>query len=139
MSEDCIFCKIAQKKAAASVVYEDEQALAFMDIRPVSEGHTLIIPKQHFVDIFDTPEELVCHIHKVTKRVAKAVQAVTHAEGISIVQQNGRAANQDIFHIHVHIIPRHEGQQIHRFGEMKPVERESLEHVAEKIRKQLAL
>jgi histidine triad (HIT) family protein len=134
MSESCIFCKIVQKEAPASVVYEDEQVLVFMDIRPVSEGHTLIIPKQHCVDIYDTPEELLAHVHKITKHIAVAVREVTKADGISIVQQNGKAAGQDIFHLHVHVIPRFEGRKLPHFGELTVVSRESLEKVAIKIR-----
>ncbi len=137
MTEDCIFCKIASKQAPASAVYEDGQILAFMDIRPVREGHTLIIPKKHYVDIFDTPPEVLAEVYKVTKKVAAAVKAATGADGISIVQQNGSAAGQDIFHSHVHVIPRFEGQRIRRFGELTVASREALDKAAEKIRKQL--
>ena len=99
MSEKtCIFCKIVRKEAPSSILYEDAQVLAFMDIRPVSEGHVLIIPKQHYVDIFDIPEELLAQTHKVTKKISAAVKQATKADGISIVQQNGKAAGQDIFH-----------------------------------------
>ena len=135
MAENCIFCKIVQKEADASFVYEDEQVIAFMDIRPVSEGHTLVITKQHFVDIFDIPETLISKLQVLTKRVALAVKKVTNADGISVVQQNGKAAGQDIFHIHVHIIPRFEGQKMPQFGELRVQDRENLEDVAIKIRK----
>jgi histidine triad (HIT) family protein len=137
MSENCIFCKIARKEAAASIVYQDVQTMAFMDIRPVSEGHTLIIPKQHYVDIFDTPENLLTATHIVSKRIAAAVKKATNADGISIVQQNGTAAGQDIFHIHVHVIPRFEGVKIPHFSELAVVGREKLDEAAEKIRKEL--
>ena len=85
MAENCIFCKIARKEAEATIVYEDAEIVAFMDIRPVSEGHTLIIPKKHCVDIFDIPEELLEATHKVTKKIAVAVKKATKADGISIV------------------------------------------------------
>ncbi len=137
MSERCVFCQIAGKKAPASVVYEDKSILVFMDIRPVNEGHTLTIPKKHYVDIFDTPEEVLAQMYKVSKVVASAVKKATGADGLSIVQQNGSAAGQDIFHIHVHIIPRFEGQKMPRFSELVSVSREALDEVAEKIRKQL--
>jgi histidine triad (HIT) family protein len=137
MSENCIFCIIARKEAQASVIYEDAQIMAFMDIRPVSEGHALIIPKQHYVDIFDTPTDLLAETHKVTKKIATAVKKATHADGISIVQQNGKAAGQDIFHIHVHVIPRFEGQKTPHFHELSVASRETLEQAAEKIKQQL--
>ena len=137
MSEECIFCRIVHKKASASVVYEDEQALAFMDIRPVYEGHTLIIPKQHYVDLFDAPAELVGYLHKVAKRVAAAAKEFTKADGVSIIQQNGRAAGQDIFHLHIHVIPRFEGQAMQHFARSNVASTETLDRVAAEIRKRL--
>jgi histidine triad (HIT) family protein len=137
VSENCIFCKIARNEAPASIVYEDTDVMAFVDIRPVSEGHTLIIPKKHYVDIYDTPDQLLAALHVIVKKIAVAIKRVTNADGISIVQQNGKAAGQDIFHIHVHVIPRFEGKKIPRFGELMVVSRETLEKVAQKIRQQL--
>lgn len=134
MSENCIFCKIVKKQAPSSVVYEDPQVLAFMDIRPVNEGHTLIIPKPHYEDIFNTPEELLAQTHKVTKKIAVAVKAAVKADGISIVQQNGAAAGQEVFHLHVHVIPRFEGKKMPRFEELGIVDRETLDAVAGKIK-----
>ena len=116
------------------MVYEDGEVLAFMDIRPVSEGHTLVIPKRHYADIFDTPEELVAATTKVTKRIALAAKKATQADGISIVQQNGEAAGQDIFHLHLHIIPRFEGRKMPNFSELKAARRENLDQAAAKIR-----
>jgi len=137
VSENCIFCKIARKEAPASIAYEDTDVMAFVDIRPVSEGHTLIIPKKHYVDIYDTPDQLLAALHVIVKKIAVAIKKVTNADGISIVQQNGKAAGQDIFHIHVHVIPRFEGKKIPHFGELTVVSRETLEKVAQKIRQQL--
>ena len=134
MAENCIFCKIARKEAEANIVYEDAEIVAFMDIRPVTEGHTLIIPKKHYVDIFDVPEELLEASYKVTKKIAIAVKKATKADGISIVQQNGKAAGQDIFHIHVHVIPRFEGRKIPHFNELNVASRESLKRMAEEIK-----
>jgi histidine triad (HIT) family protein len=130
--DSCIFCKIVRKEAPSSVIYEDDEVLAFMDIRPVAEGHALVISKEHFENIFDVPEDVICRIHKIVKRVALALKETIKPDGISIVQQNGSAANQDIFHIHVHLIPRYEGQKM-RFGEATSMAREKLDRVAEKI------
>ncbi len=134
---DCIFCQIARKEAPASVIYEDKKVMAFMDIRPVSEGHTLIIPKQHYVDIFDTPDELLAATHVVTKKIAAATKTATNADGISIVQQNGKAAGQDIFHLHVHVIPRFEGVKVPQFEQMDFMDRKTLDAVAQKIKQNL--
>ena len=132
--DSCIFCKIAQKQVPSSLVYEDEKTVAFLDIRPLNEGHTLVIPKEHYVNIFDIPQELLCHIHSVTKKVAQAVEKATHADGISIIQQNGEAAGQEIFHLHVHVIPRFEGQKLPRLSELSEADREQLSRTAAKIR-----
>ncbi len=137
MSGECVFCRIASREANGSIVYEDEEAMAFMDIRPVSEGHTLVIPKRHYEDVFEMPEETIAHVHRVAKRIAAAVKKATGAEGISIVQQNGRAAGQDVFHLHVHVIPRFEGQETKRFSRATAASMDSLEEVAARIRQHL--
>ena len=130
----CIFCKIVRKQAPASYVYEDENVIAFLDIRPLNEGHTLVIPKEHYETIFEIPEQLIAHLHGIAKRVALAVKKATKADGISIIQQNGKAAGQEILHLHVHVIPRYEGQTLHRFEDMPKADREKLNQVAAKIR-----
>jgi len=137
MAEDCIFCKIVRKEAPSSIVFENDQVLAFMDIRPVHEGHTLIIPKLHYVEVSDTPDEVLANTYIVTKRISVAVKKVTHADGISIVQQNGKAAGQDIFHMHVHVIPRFHEKKMPHFSELAVVSREELDKVAERIKKEL--
>ena len=133
----CIFCKIAQKQLPASFVYEDEKVVAFLDIKPLNEGHTLVIPKAHYENIFDIPRELIAYLHGVTKQIAFAVQKATNADGISIIQQNGKAAGQDIFHLHVHVIPRYEGQKLPSFSELAEADREKLSQTAAKIRNYL--
>lgn len=105
MSESCTFCKIARKEAPASTVYEDENVIAFMSIQPINVGHTLVVPKKHYENIYEIPEEEVAHLHKVVKKLAHAMKKAVDAEGIRIVQNNGEAAGQVIFHMHVHIIP----------------------------------
>ncbi len=100
-------------------------------------GHTLVIPKAHYVDIFDTPEKVLGQVHKIAKIVSCAIKKSTDADGISIIQQNGKAAGQDIFHIHVHIVPRFEGQKLPPFSELKEVERAKLDAMAKKIKQHL--
>lgn len=138
MSADCVFCKIARKVVPASIIYEDATVMAFLDIRPLSKGHSLIIPKAHYENIFDIPEELLAKVHKVTKHVAFAVKKSTNADGISIIQQNGRAANQDIFHLHVHVIPRLVGQRLPHFSHIILASREQLDQIAAQIKKELS-
>ena len=133
----CIFCKIAQRKAPASRIYEDAQVFAFLDIRPLNEGHTLIIPKKHYETIFDIPIELNSYLHGIAKQVALAIRKTVEADGISIIQQNGEAANQDILHLHIHIIPRFKGQKMPSFAKASEEEKEKLDGTATRIRKNL--
>lgn len=135
--ETCIFCRIAQKQLPAVLVYEDEKVLAFLDIKPLNEGHTLVIPATHYESIFDIPQELIAYLHGITKQVAIAVKKATDADGISIIQQNGKAAGQDIFHLHVHVIPRYEGQKLPSYSEVSEADRTKLSQTAAKIRKNL--
>lgn len=111
MSENCVFCQIIGKEAPASRVYEDDQVVAFLSNRPVNEGHALVVPKKHYENIYDVPDEEIAYLYKIVKHVAVAVRDAMAAEGIRVVQNNGWAAGQVIFHFHVHVIPMkpHEG------------------------------
>ena len=131
----CIFCKIVQKLAPASIIFDNELVMAFLDIRPLTMGHTLVIPKKHYVDIFDVPNETLSKVHITSKRIAPAIKTATNADGISIIQQNGKSAGQDIFHLHVHIVPRFEGQKLPHFHELKEVDRQQLEIMAQRIKR----
>jgi histidine triad (HIT) family protein len=131
--ETCIFCKIARKQAPSSIIYEDETAAAFLDIRPLNLGHSLVVPKAHYVDIFDIPEKVLCNVHETSKLISPAIKKATKADGISIIQQNGKSAGQDIFHFHIHVVPRFEGQRMPSFNDLKPVERDKLDDMAKRI------
>lgn len=105
----CTFCDLINGAGEVSVCYEDSSAMAFMDIQPVNAGHVLVAPRQHFASLFDVPQELGEHLFHVTMRVAGAVRRVTGSDDINIVVNNGEAAGQDVFHYHIHIIPRQPG------------------------------
>jgi histidine triad (HIT) family protein len=135
--DSCIFCRIVQRKAPASIIYEDEKAMVFLDIRPLNQGHALVIPKEHYETIFDIPEDVNAHLHRIVKKTSVAVKEAVVADGITIIQQNGRAAGQEVFHLHVHVVPRYEGQKLPRFTEIPNASREQLEQTAELIKKQL--
>ncbi len=109
MSGHCTFCDLIHGAAEVSVCYEDADAIAFMDIQPVNTGHVLVVPRQHLESLFDVPPELGAHLFGVTMRVANAVRRVTGCEDMNIVVNSGQAAGQDVFHYHVHIIPRRAG------------------------------
>ena len=138
MNDDsCIFCRIVQKLSPGNIVYEDETVMAFLDINPLNEGHTLVIPKEHHKDIFEIPAELLAYLHGISKRIAIAVKETTKADGISIFQQNGKAADQEIPHLHIHVVPRYESQRMGRFSERPNVNREKLQQVAMNIRRHI--
>jgi len=139
LSENCIFCQIIRKEASASIIYEDAQVVAFLSNRPVNKGHTLVVPKKHYENIYEIPEEEAAYLFKVTKRVAHAVKNAMNSEGIRITQNNGWAAGQVIFHLHLHVIPLLptegfiHGKAFH--DHTNPRNAEALEQDAEKIKK----
>jgi histidine triad (HIT) family protein len=135
MSEHCTFCKIAQKEAPASIVYEDENVIAFMSIKPIDVGHTLVIPKKHYENIYKIPEDEVAHLYTIVKKLAHAVQKAVNAEGIRIVQNNGEAAGQVIFHMHVHIIPMNKDHSWMHHAQMRDAD--ALKEDARKIRESI--
>jgi histidine triad (HIT) family protein len=135
MSLNCVFCRIIQKQAPANIVYEDPDVIAFLSHRPINVGHTLVVPKKHYANLSEIPEEEAACLFKITRRLTPAVQAATEAEGIRIVQNNGEAAGQVVFHLHVHIIPMNAGDMFrHGIGPRAP---DLLEADAEKIRQKL--
>jgi len=103
---DCVFCRIVRGEAPADVVYEDDKAMAFMDINPATPGHTLLIPKQHFRNVFDLDEEVAAHLMRVAVRLAPVIKEAMGADGLNILNANERAAFQSVFHFHLHLIPR---------------------------------
>ncbi len=104
--EDCIFCKIVRGKAPADAVYEDRDSMAFLDIYPLNPGHTLVISKRHYATLDEMPPTEVGRLFESVAKVMKGVKEAVNADGINIGQSNGKAASQDVFHVHVHIIPR---------------------------------
>jgi histidine triad (HIT) family protein len=105
----CTFCDLIRGAAEVSVCHEDSDAIAFMDIQPVNNGHVLVVPREHYESLLDVPEEIGMHLFRVTMRLANAVRRVTGSDDLNIVVNSGAAAGQDEPHYHVHIIPRREG------------------------------
>ena len=110
MDESCIFCRIIGGEEVVSVVYEDNLAIAFLDVQPASPGHTLVVTKAHHETLFDVPETLLTHCMAVAKRIAPGLRRAVDAEAINVFSANGRAGGQDVLHFHMHLIPIREGQ-----------------------------
>jgi histidine triad (HIT) family protein len=108
---DCIFCRIIAGDIPSHNVYEDDASLAFLDIHPATRGHTLVIPKQHAADLFSITAEALAATARSSQVVARILQKVLQADGVKIMQNNGKAAGQDVFHYHVHLIPRWHGDR----------------------------
>ena len=122
MKNDCVFCAIAAGEIPCFKVYEDELALAYLDINPFSEGHTLVIPKAHTTGLLDTPEETLAALLARVKKVAAHLKSALGCDGFHVLQNNGAAAGQTVGHIHFHIVPRRNGDPIefaNRPGDME--------------------
>ncbi len=138
MDEACVFCRISAGEMPASVVYADERVIAFMDIQPVNPGHVLVVPRQHVVSVRDLDADLGAQAWQVALRIARALpRAGVRMEGVNLFVADGAAAGQDVFHVHLHVIPRFVGDGFGlRFGpdNRRMVPRAALDEVAERLR-----
>ena len=134
---DCVFCRIMAKQIPATVVHEDEHTLAFMDIGQVNPGHVLVALKKHAENIFALDEAQAAAVFQAAARVARAIRAAFEPQGLSVYQANGAAAGQTVFHLHIHLVPRHEGDGMALTWPVKNPPREKLAEYAEKIRARL--
>lgn len=107
--KDCIFCKIVAGEIPCKKIIEDETILAFMDISPLNTGHLLVIPREHFEDILEIQPELYGRLFSMAANIAKAVYEVVAPEGMNVMQLNGKAGNQVVPHLHIHLVPRWTG------------------------------
>ena len=112
MAESTLFTRIIRREVPASIVYEDEHTIAFLDIKPHNKGHTLVIPKQEVIDVLALDDATARALMHTIVKVAQAVKKATNADGVNIISNNGAAAGQVIFHTHFHIIPRYTGDGI---------------------------
>ncbi len=133
---DCIFCKIIAGEIPAVKIYEDESVLAFLDITPVNLGHTLVIPKQHFANLLELPDDLLCLLAQAVKKIAPAVMAGVSAQGFNLGLNNGSVAGQLVGHFHWHIMPRFEADG-YKLWHGKQYEAGQADEVAEKIKENL--
>lgn len=133
--EDCIFCKIVKGEIPSVKVYEDDILLAFADINPISDGHTLIIPKRHAENIWELSADEITAIHLTSQKVAQAMKTSLNPDGIAFLQLNGRGVNQLVMHYHLHLIPRAGGgpELTMTNWELKPGNMETITETAAKI------
>ena len=103
---NCIFCKLANGEIPTATIYEDEDFRVILDLGPATKGHALILPKNHFANLFEIPEDMDAKAFILAKKIAKKMKDVFGCDGVNIVQNNGVAAGQTVFHFHIHLIPR---------------------------------
>lgn len=133
--DDCIFCKIANGEIPSSTIYEDEDFRIFLDLNPAARGHALLVPKEHFNDLFDMNDELCQKAMALAKKLAGRMKEALGCDGFNLVQNNGAAAGQTIFHFHLHLIPRYEGDTAGITWNPKKASPEELEELTGLLRK----
>ncbi len=131
---DCIFCKISNKEIPSSIIYEDNDVISFLNIKPVGKGHALVVPKKHSDDFISTDEDTLTKLTIATKKVGTAIMKATGAAGFNLGVNNGAAAGQEIFHLHFHIIPRYQGDGLKPWPHLE-TEPKTRDEMAEEIKK----
>ncbi len=137
MADDCIFCRIAAGEVPCTRVYEDDTCLAFMDIGPLADGHTLLISKKHYEFIHEMPADEAAHLGRQIPALAKAVQEAMGADGLNVLQNNGHVSGQAVGHVHFHFIPRVPGDGLGYRWPARESDTETLKKQADAIRQRL--
>ncbi len=137
MTPECIFCKIIAHQAVASIVYEDELTLAFMDINQPTSHKVLVIPRAHVPMIYDLSIEQAAAVMQTSVKIAKAIHDVTSCDGLSVFQSNGAAAGQEVWHFHMHLLPRYINDR-HRPHQTTHPPRTVLDQMAAELRARLS-
>lgn len=109
---DCIFCKIANGEIPSATLYEDEDFRIILDVNPASKGHALILPKKHASNLYELPDEAASKVLILAKNMAEKMTEALNCDGLNLVQNNGEIAGQTVFHFHMHLIPRYEGDRV---------------------------
>lgn len=131
--EDCIFCKIANGEIASKTLYEDEDFRVILDLGPATKGHALIIPKEHYANLFELPDETAGMTMKLAKKMAVSMREKLGSDGFNLVQNNGEAAGQTVMHFHLHLIPRYDKDGQHILWKPQTVSQEELEEIRKLI------
>jgi histidine triad (HIT) family protein len=138
---DCIFCRILKGDLPSSVVYRDDLCLAFLDIHPINSGHVLVVPLRHAAELAELDPPIAGHLMVVAQRITAALRASTlRCDGVNLLLADGEAAGQEVFHVHVHVVPRYEGDDFgfRRVFQSGDPTREELDVVAAQIRDSIA-
>jgi len=134
---DCIFCKIVSGAIPCFKIFENDDTLAFMDINPANDGHVLVIPKEHFPDVYSIPDGTLAAVAITARRVARAAGEALPMDGLNLVQCNGKGASQSVMHLHVHVLPRRLGDELKLNWGLRPGDMSRIEELAGRIRASL--
>jgi histidine triad (HIT) family protein len=132
--ENCIFCKIANGEIPSATLYEDEDFRVILDLGPASKGHALILPKEHAANIYEIPDELASKAIILAKKMAGKMTEALACDGFNILQNNGEAAGQTVFHFHMHLIPRYQGDKVGLTWEQGTLDDAQKEEILRKVR-----
>ena len=127
--ENCIFCKIANGEIPSATLYEDDDFRVILDLGPASKGHALILPKEHYPNLYELPDEVAEKVIKLAKKMVTRMTKALGCDGFNVVQNNGTAAGQTVFHFHMHLIPRYENDNAGfgwNIGELSDVDKEEI-------------
>ena len=133
MKDDCIFCKLANGVFATNSIYEDDDFNVILDAGPATKGHALILPKEHYANIFEMPEDTLSKAAILAKKMATHMSAVLNSDGFNLVQNNGEAAGQTVFHFHLHLIPRYKDDGAHILWEPTKPDEDMQKELCEKL------
>ena len=135
--ENCIFCKIAAGEIPSTTLYEDQDFRVILDLGPASKGHALILPKEHYANIYEIPDELAAKAIILAKKMAGIMTRALNCDVFNIVQNNGEPAGQTVFHFHMHLIPRYEDDQVGLTWNPGSLTEEDKEEVLRKVMAEL--
>ncbi len=136
MDSDCIFCKLANGVFPTNFIYEDEDFKVILDANPATKGHSLILPKKHFVNLLDADEEVLKKALPLAKKLSNKLIEVLKCDGINVLQNNNKAAGQAVFHLHIHLIPRYKDEKEHMLSwKANKFSDEEMKNIAESLKK----
>lgn len=132
--ENCIFCKIANGEIPSATLYEDDDFRVILDLGPASKGHALILPKEHYANLYELPEETAAKTMPVAKKMIGRMTKALNCDGYNVVQNNGEPAGQTVFHFHMHLIPRYKGDTVGLTWNMGKLTDETRDEILEKLK-----
>ena len=131
---ECLFCKIIAGEIPCFKLFENDETLAFMDINPANEGHALVIPKEHSRDVYTVSDAAIAATVATAKKIAAAIDKTLNPDGLNLLQCNGPAAAQSVFHFHMHVLPRRKGDELKLNWGLRPGDMDAIGALAERIR-----